>query len=284
LAPFFLIQGWGWDWTLRAIPLRGEGCIAACLDSFAILGLICGFSRQIGWRAASGGAWPFDRRTRTGTGEGLTREPRKTTFGHPFRFRQKDRDDMVEKAKKRSARHPLCLAFAWLGLTFAAAAHAHDYTAGNLSIGHPWARASVTSNGAVYFTIANNGQEADRLIAVSTPMAKSAEPHTDQMENGVMHMVPLAAVEIAPGEPTVFQPGGNHVMLIGLAHPLKKGERFPMTLTFDHAGQVNVEVVVESAGAMAPTGQMPQGQMPQGQMPMGSGGMGGMQHGVQPSQ
>ncbi|HEY6336076.1 MAG TPA: copper chaperone PCu(A)C [Alphaproteobacteria bacterium] len=191
-----------------------------------------------------------------------------------------------------------CLALAALGLVLAAAANANDCTAGNLLIARPWARASVASNGVVYLIIANNGQKADRLTAVSTPMAKSAELHTThEMENGVMDMAPLADVEIKQGAPAVFTPGGNHVMLIGLAHPLKQGERFPMTLTFEDAGQVTVDVPVEAVGALAPMSPAPMsappmspvagapaGESSQGQMPMGSGTVSGMQHAPQPSQ
>ena len=200
---------------------------------------------------------------------------------------------MIEKAKNPTTRQLVYLAFAALCLAFAAAAHAQDFTAGNLLIGHPCARASVASNGVVYLTITNNGQKADRLTAVSTPMAKTAELHTThEMENGVMDMASLADVEIKQGAPAVFRPGGNHVMLIGLAHPLKQGERFPMTLTFEQAGQVTVDVLVEAAGAMAPisptagapAGEAPAGESPQAQMPMGSDTMSGMQQGPQPSQ
>ena len=170
---------------------------------------------------------------------------------------------MVEKAKNPAARQLVCLAFAALGLAFAVAAHAEDCTAGNLLIGRAWARASVASNGVVYLIITNNGQKGDRLTAVSTPIAKSAELHTThEMENGVMNMAALADVEIKREAPTVFTPGGNHVMLIGLVHPLKQGERFPMTLTFEQAGQVTVDVLVEAAGAMAPMSPAPKSAPP----------------------
>ena len=178
----------------------------------------------------------------------------------------------------------LSIALAVLTIFGAVAADAGDYKAGTLLIGHPWARASITNNGAVYFTVTNNGQDADRLTGASTPAAKSAELHTSQMENGIMRMRALDALEIAPGEPAVLQPGGNHVMLVGLTHPLRQGERFPMTLTFERAGQVKVEVVVEAAGAMAPGATAPKGNIPMGQMPMGPGNMGHMQQGTQPAQ
>jgi len=176
-------------------------------------------------------------------------------------------------------RLPFSIALAALALFATAAAAAGEYKAGTLVIGNPWARASITSNGVVYFSVTNNGQVADRLTGASTAAAKSAELHANQMENGVMRMRPLEALEIAPGEPAVLQPGGNHIMLIGLTHPLKKGERFSMTLTFERAGQVKIDVTVETAGAMTPGGGVPGGQMP-----MPPGGMSHMPPGTQPAQ
>ena len=69
-----------------------------------------------------------------------------------------------------------------------------------------------------------------------------------------MKMRPVDAFEIAPGEPQVLRPGGNHIMLIGLTGPLKPGASFPVTLTFAKAGAVTVDVPVQAAGAMAAPG------------------------------
>jgi copper(I)-binding protein len=113
-------------------------------------------------------------------------------------------------------------------------------------IQHPWARASIgqARAGAAYLTIVNRGQSADRLIAIATPAAKHAKLHTHLLEEGVMKMRPVEAIEIAPGEPAVLEPGGLHIMLMGLTAPLEAGEPFPMTLIFENAGTVDVEVTV----------------------------------------
>ena len=65
-----------------------------------------------------------------------------------------------------------------------------------------------------------------------------------------MKMRPLEAVEVAPGEPTVFKPGGLHIMLMGLRQPLKEGETFPLVLTFQRAGRIEVEAMVLKATSM----------------------------------
>ncbi len=141
-----------------------------------------------------------------------------------------------------------------LATATAGAALAHDYKLGNLLIEHVWARASVgpAKAGAVYLTIVNTGGEPDQLIGARTPAARAAAPHSHTMVDGVMKMRPVAAIEVAPGEPTVLRPGGLHIMLIGLAAPLVEGKSFPLTLTFEKAGQIDVEVMIEKPGAMEP--------------------------------
>jgi copper(I)-binding protein len=143
-----------------------------------------------------------------------------------------------------------------------AAAVAHELKRGDLLIDHPWARATIgnVQNGAAYMTITTDGQETDRLVGVEGDVADRVELHSHTMEEGVMKMRPVEAVEIAPGRPTVLQPGGLHVMLIGLRAPLVEGEYFPLTLVFERAGAIEVEVEVESAthtGAPAGTGHDP---------------------------
>lgn len=128
---------------------------------------------------------------------------------------------------------------------------AHDYTAGALKIDHPWARATpgAITTGAVYLSVTATGDTPDRLIAASTPRAAKAELHTQIMDGDVMKMRALSAIEINPGEPAVLKPGSLHIMLVGLTAPLRQKDRFPLTLTFEKAGKIEVEVAVESAGA-----------------------------------
>jgi hypothetical protein len=80
-----------------------------------------------------------------------------------------------------------------------------------------------------------------------------ADAHETKAEGGVMKMRPLDKPEIAPGQALEFKPGGAHVMLMGLKHPLKEGESFPLVLTFEKAGTVSVAVKVERAGASRPS-------------------------------
>jgi hypothetical protein len=68
-----------------------------------------------------------------------------------------------------------------------------------------------------------------------------------------MKMMPVEEVPLDPGKKVELKPGGEHIMLMGLKHPLKEGERFPLTLTFRNAGKREVEVQVEKPGASAPS-------------------------------
>jgi copper(I)-binding protein len=101
---------------------------------------------------------------------------------------------------------------------------------------------------AAYVTIVS--PTADRLTAVSSPVAKKVELHTMSMEGGVMRMRPLAAIDIPAGQTGTLSPGGMHIMLLGLTQPLREGQSFPLTLSFDHAGPRQVTVAIEKAGAM----------------------------------
>ena len=119
-----------------------------------------------------------------------------------------------------------------------------------IAVEHAWARASAGTTGAAYFSISNQAKTPDRVLAVRSPVAEKAALHESKMENGVMEMRPLGALTIAPGQSVLLKPGADHVMLMGLKRPLKQGETFPLTLTFEKAGEVLVTVKVEGPGAM----------------------------------
>jgi copper(I)-binding protein len=127
-----------------------------------------------------------------------------------------------------------------------------------MEITHAWARATAASarTGAAYFTIANRGASDDRLVAAASPVAVKAELHTTIDDGGVMKMRPLAAVDVKAGGKAELKPGGMHLMLIDLKAPLKVGQSFPVTLTFEQAGPIELMVTVEKAGAMS-DGAMP---------------------------
>ncbi len=115
--------------------------------------------------------------------------------------------------------------------------------------GAPRSIVSPRPTDAKDLTIVNTGTSDDRLIAASSPVAEKSEPHSTIDDNGVMRMRPLAGIEVKAGERVELKPGGMHLMLTGLKAPLKLGQSFPLTLTFEKAGAVSVTVAVEKAGA-----------------------------------
>lgn len=143
-------------------------------------------------------------------------------------------------------------ALALAGLLSVNSAGAEQVKHGDLMIDSPWARASIgqAKAGAAYVTLYNHGSEADRLVAAESDIAKRTEIHTMEMVEGVMKMRPLKAIEVAPGEPSILQPGGMHIMFMGLKAPLVEQETFPVTLTFEKAGKIEIEVSIQSATAL----------------------------------
>ncbi|WP_448203220.1 copper chaperone PCu(A)C [Azospirillum sp. sgz302134] len=127
---------------------------------------------------------------------------------------------------------------------------------GGIAVSDAWARAGTPGarTGAAFMTVTNGGTESDRIVAAQSPVAEKAELHTHMMDNGVMKMRAVDAIEVSPGEPAVLRPGGLHVMLMGLKQPLTQGGHFPVTLTFAKAGAVTVDVAVQGAAAMGPAG------------------------------
>ncbi|HJV87286.1 MAG TPA: copper chaperone PCu(A)C [Noviherbaspirillum sp.] len=127
-------------------------------------------------------------------------------------------------------------------------ANAQAYKLKELRLDNPYARATVPGqpSGGAFLTIENTGKEADKLVAASSPVAKSVQIHTMAMEGNVMKMREVSQIELKPSEKLVMKPGeGYHVMLIGLAQPLKAGDKFPLTLTFEKAGKIEVSVTVQ---------------------------------------
>lgn len=102
-------------------------------------------------------------------------------------------------------------------------------------------RARISPNGksgAVYFTLMNHGDGPVRLVASASPIARKVELHTHLMVDGVARMREVeGGVEALAGKTVTLEPGGLHVMLMGLSEAPEVGATFPVTLTFD-TGQV----------------------------------------------
>ena len=120
-----------------------------------------------------------------------------------------------------------------------------------LLIDHPFARATPpgAKTAAVYLTIDNADKTTDRLLRASSPIAGGVVLHQMAEKGGMMTMRAVPSFEIIPGGRLELAPGGYHLMLIDLKQALRPGERFPLMLTFEHAGTITTSVVVEELGA-----------------------------------
>jgi copper(I)-binding protein len=118
-----------------------------------------------------------------------------------------------------------------------------------------WARPTVNGqSGGGGFLKITGGNANDRLMSASAGVSKVVELHTMEMDGNVMRMRAIDAIAIPAGSTVELKPGGNHVMFMGLTQTLKAGDRFPLTLRFEKAGEVKVEVQV---AAQAPAGAAP---------------------------
>lgn len=132
---------------------------------------------------------------------------------------------------------------------------AHEYKVGAIEIAHPWSRATPpgAATGAGYLGLTNSGADADRLVEARSPVAAKVEVHEMSVVDGIMKMGAVeGGLEIPAGGSVALQPGGFHLMLMGLTRPLVEGEKVPVTLVFDKAGPVDVELAVDKMGAKAP--------------------------------
>ncbi len=144
------------------------------------------------------------------------------------------------------------LALALLAPVSADEAHEHEThevdgaAMGAIVVSRPWSRPALAGgNGVVYGEIGNRGAADDRLLGAASPVAGRAELHRSTMEDGIHRMEKLDGIPVPAGGAAVLQPGGLHLMLIGLKTALKAGDAVPILLTFRRAGDVAATVMVK---------------------------------------
>lgn len=139
------------------------------------------------------------------------------------------------------------LAAALIALTPTWAA-AHEFVSEAVHIDHPWSRPTPpgTPMGVGYLVIKNTSDADITLVGAQTPRAASVSIHESMMHDGMMSMKPLKAGLLIPaGETVELKPHGYHLMLEKLNGPLQEGESIPLTLEFDGAEALDVELTVE---------------------------------------
>jgi len=128
-------------------------------------------------------------------------------------------------------------------------AAAHGYDKGDIQVRHPWARATPPGAkvGAGYLEIRNTGKEPDRLIGAESPAAERVELHIQVREGDIVKMRDVTGLVAPARQRLALRPGGSHLMIVGLAKPLVKGDRLPLTLRFERAGELQIELEVQAA-------------------------------------
>lgn len=117
----------------------------------------------------------------------------------------------------------------------------------DIVVENAWTRASLSAavkNAAGYMTIRNTTDKADVLIGIKGDVADVTEVHEMTFEDGVMRMNAIEELEVPANGEANLEPGGYHVMFLGLKEPFKEGESFNLTLTFENAGAVEVPVTI----------------------------------------
>jgi len=109
-----------------------------------------------------------------------------------------------------------------------------------------WVRGTVPAQKTTGAFVTLTSSAEAKLVAVSTPAAKSVELHASEEKGGVMHMHALDTVALPAGKRVEFKPGGFHIMLVGLTRALGAGEYVPLTLTIEEAGGKRTQLEVRA--------------------------------------
>jgi copper(I)-binding protein len=140
-------------------------------------------------------------------------------------------------------------------LLFAPAAYACETVKfGDLTVEHAWSKVTIGAGrpGVFYVSISNTGSTDDALVGISTPAAGMPMLHKTVVNDGIASMPHAMAIPVPAGQSVQLAPGGYHGMLMGLTAALKEGDNFPVTLFFEKAGEVTVNVDVLSLRAEGP--------------------------------
>ena len=123
-----------------------------------------------------------------------------------------------------------------------------------IQIEKPWVRATApgASVAGGYMLIRNQGTSGDRLVAASSPASAKVELHVHINDNGVMKMREVPGYDV-PGKGSFeLKPGGAHLMFMDIKRPFKEGEKLPVKLKFEKAGDVNAEFQIGRLGESSP--------------------------------
>lgn len=128
-----------------------------------------------------------------------------------------------------------------------AVAHDHEMVGIEVHDAYAISAGAQATSGAAFMVIHNHGGPGDRLIAADSPAAERVELHThEEDDNGVMRMIHVEeGFDLPTDGKILMERGGHHVMFLGLTAPFEDGAVVPVTLIFETAGKVTIEVPVD---------------------------------------
>ncbi len=135
-------------------------------------------------------------------------------------------------------------------------AHAQEEEGIVIEAPYSYATAPTAKNGAVFMVVKNYSDAYDRIIDVHTDVAEINELHEMFSDPDTHHMMMRKVrdgIPVPAREGIALVPGGFHIMLIKLHEPLKEGDAFPLTITFEKAGEITVDAVITAPGKKAET-------------------------------
>jgi len=126
-----------------------------------------------------------------------------------------------------------------------------------VKVENAWARATPPGAkiAAGYMTIRNAGA-ADRLLSASSPAAEKVQTHVTTKDGDVSRMREVKGYALPAKGTLELAPNGSHLMLVNIKAPLKEGDKVPLVLRFEKAGEVRTELAVRPLGAAAHDGHM----------------------------
>jgi len=119
--------------------------------------------------------------------------------------------------------------------------------ANDLTVSEQYLRATPphAKNSAAFLTITNHTNNTIKLIAATSDIAKRVELHSHIKQDGMMKMRQVEAVQITANSSTSLQPGGYHIMFLGLNNNLFEGQSVKVTLYFDNGNELNIDAPVK---------------------------------------
>ena len=129
---------------------------------------------------------------------------------------------------------------------------ASSYAVGSVTVMHPYARAVASGhpNSAAFMVLKNDSDQDRALVKSHSNISKVVELHTHKKEGGMMRMRQVDKIIIKAGSKTVLQPGGLHVMFIGLKQELKVGNSVDLELEFDNGETIKLIAPIKMVAGM----------------------------------